>query len=293
MKAPAIDPAGRAGVPALTLSRRWRVLLVASLLALAPGLASAEAAQGDEWPTTPDRGPGSPRKIPWLRFSGDPNASVVVVPERGVHAREVVIVREHEPLTARQRRLLRRAERHAEKAAVLRKKAGDRETRDRYAVVVPALSVVHAPPAPPAPPRPVVVQRATPEVHVVHVEHEEHEEHEEHDDCRDEHERDDDDGDDGHERGPVVIDAGKISADIERQVAQALREADVERKVEHALRQVERAREQTERARERAQRDGERAREQAERAREGVERAREGAQRARERAERDRQRGRR
>jgi hypothetical protein len=280
------------------------VLLAATLLALAPGLASAEAAQGDEWPTTPDRGPGSPRKIPWLRFSGDPNASVVVVPERGVHAREVVIVREHEPLTARQRRLLRRAERHAEKAAVLRKKAGDRETRDRYAVVVPALSVVHAPPAPPAPPRPVVVQRATPEVHVVHVEHEEHEEHDEHEDCRDEDEGDDDDG---HEHGPVVIDAGRISADIERQVAQALREADVERKVERALRQVERAREQTERARERAreqareqverareraERDGERAREQAERGREQAERARERAQRA-ERAERDRQRGRR
>lgn len=227
-----------AAIDSSTTMRRWRVLVGALLLALTPGLAGAT--ETEEWPTTPDRGRGSPKKIPWMRFSGDLNAQVVtLVPGRAVQAQEVVVVREHEP-SRRERRLLRRAKRLAEKAARLRAKVGSRGT---YAVVVPAVSVVPVVQtvqvAPPAPPRPVVVQRGRPEVQVVHLERAHEDE-----SCDD----DDDDHDDDDERHvPVVIDADRLSADVERQVERALRDA-------------ERAQERAERARERARRDAERGR---------------------------------
>src|SRR5688572_6033139 len=105
MRVPAIDPAGPAGVAALAAHpfRRWRALLGALLLALLPGVANAGGSEPEEWPTAPDHGPKTVTRIPWLRFSGDPNAPALVLGnvERG---REVLVVREKE-LTGRQRRL--------------------------------------------------------------------------------------------------------------------------------------------------------------------------------------------
>jgi hypothetical protein len=227
MRAPAIDPAGVAGVAAPHSFRRWRALLGGLLLALLPGFAIA--GESEEWPTAPDRGERPVTRIPWMRFSGDPNVPVEVLGgvERG---REVLVVREKE-LTGRQRRLLRRADRKAEKAAELRKKAGARGTAVEYAVVVPAVRHVEA-----SPPRTIVIDQRRPKgpnVQVVRMDRE-------HDGC-DEHEHED-----IEVHAPVVIDAERLSRDVER-------------RVEQALRQAERARERAQRDQERAHRDHERA----------------------------------
>jgi len=243
MTARAIDPAGHAGFAAFaatTTIRRWRALLGALLLALTPGLASA--AEPEEWPTTPDRGPQRATGIPWMRFSGDPNQPVEVLGQLG-HGRQVLVVREQE-LTGRQRRLIRRAERHAEKAAKLRKKAG---TTGVYAVVVPDVQRIQS-----APTRTVVIDPRRPKVQVVRLDRE-------HDGC-DEHE----DEDEVEVHAPVVLDTEQLSKDVERQVARALREAErmkarAERDAERAQRGAERGRRHGEAARravERAMRDG-------------------------------------
>lgn len=229
MKAPAIELAGRAGVAAPaapTLNRRWHALLGALLLALAP--ATAGAAEAEEWPTASDRGPRTPTRIPWMTFSGDPNAPVVV-PGSVVDGRQVVVVREREP-TRRERRLMRRADRLAEKAARLRAKAGTRDRR--YAVVVPVVPVQVAAPA--SPPRTVVVEHRRPKVQVVHLEagHA-------HDGCDDDHEEADEREAIVERHVPVVIDGERISADVERQVARALRDAEKARA--RAEREAERA----------------------------------------------------
>jgi hypothetical protein len=223
MKAPANAPV--AAPAASTFLCRSRALLGALLLALTPGLASA--GESEEWPTTPDRGRRDVKKVPWMRFSGDPT-ELVVVPGQTAHAREVLVVREQE-LTRRQRRLLRRADRRAEKAARLREKAGAHETRSAYALVVP---VVHE--APPAPP-PVVVEAPHPRVHVVHHEHEQ-------ESC-------DESEVEAAAHVPVVIDVQRISADVER----------AHRDAQRAHERAQRAHERAERARERAHRDAERS----------------------------------
>lgn len=222
---PAIHPAGHAGVAATaapTTLPRWRVLLGALLLALTPGLATAGAAEPEEWPTVPDQGPRSPTRIPWMTFSGDSSAPVfAMVPGQTVHAHEVVVVREHE-LTRRQRRLLRRAERHAEKAARLRAKTGAHAPRGAYAMVVPVAQA--------AAPRPVAVE--PPRVHVVNVASEHEHESE---DCAQ------------PERAaapgvPVTIELEQLSADIQRQVERALRDAHRAReRAERSMRHAERA----------------------------------------------------
>lgn len=227
-KTPVNAPAGRAGVAA-SAAPTVRVLLGALLLALTPGTASA--GEPEEWPTTPDRGRGEVKRVPWMRFSGDPNDQVVV--GQLAHAREVVVVREPE-LTPRQRRLLRRADRRAAKAARLRDRAGTHDTR--YAVVMPVEA-----PAPPQ--RSVIVEAPSPHVQVVHHEQES---------C--------------HEAEvevpvhvPVVVDVERLSLDVQRQVERAHRDA--ERAHERAQREHERALREHERAqrdRERAQRDAER-----------------------------------
>lgn len=264
MTARVIDPAGQAGSAAFaapTMFRRWRAWFGALLLTLTPGLVSA--AESEEWPTAPDRGPRSETRIPWMRFSGDPNQPVQVLGqlERG---QQVLVVREQE-LSGRQRRLLRRAERHAEKAAKLRKKAAARGAQGMYAMVVPVAQ-------PAAPARTVVIDQRRPKVQVVRLDRE-------HEGC-DEREAGD------HVHVPVVIDAEQLSEDVERQVEQALREVerikvvdagqisrDVERQVAQALREAERARARAQRDAERSQRDVERARRQGEAARRAVERA--------------------
>lgn len=256
MRFPAIDPAGPAGVAAPAAPhplRRWRALLGALLLALLPAAANAEV---EEWPTTADRGPRTTAtRIPWLRFSGDPNAPVELLGgvERG---REVLVVREPE-LTGRQRRLLRRAERHAAKAAKLRDKVGPRATRGEYAIVVPATPRVQ-----PTPTRTVVIDQRRPNVQVVRLGRE--------DDGCDEREVEairseviEVEGPD-EMHGPMIIDARRLARDVERQAQRAVRDA-------------ERARDRAQRAQERAQRDAERAaehgRQRGEEARREVERA--------------------
>lgn len=258
MRVPAIDPAGSAGV-ALHSIRRWRAVLGGLLLALLPGFAIA--GESEEWPTAPDRGERPVTRIPWMRFSGDPNLPVEVLGdvERG---REVLVVREKE-LTGRQRRLLRRADRKAEKAAELRKKAGARGTAVEYAVVVPMVRQ-----APVSQPRTIVIDQRRPQgpkVQVVRMDRE-------HDGCdeHEEHARSEEHEHDIEEHAPVVIDAERLSKDVERQVEQALRHA--------------------EQARDRAQRDQERAQRHHERAQRGAAHGRrrhEAAAREVERAMRD------
>lgn len=257
MRISVIDPAGVAGVAPHSI-RRWRAVLGGLLLALLPGFAIA--GESEEWPTAPDRGEKPVTRIPWMRFSGDPNAPVEVLGnvERG---REVLVVREKE-LTGRQRRLLRRADRKAEKAAELRKKAGVRGTAVEYAVVVPTVRQVEV-----SPPRTIVIDQRRPKgpnVQVVRLDRE-------HDGCdeREEHARSEE-HEHVEEHAPVVIDAERLSKDVERQVEQALRHA--------------------ERARERAQRDQERAHRGHERAQRGAAHGRrrhEAAAREVERAMRD------
>lgn len=229
-KTPVNAPAGRAGVAA-SAAPTVRVLLGALLLALTPGTASA--GEPEEWPTTPDRGRGEVKRVPWMRFSGDPNDQVVV--GQLAHAREVVVVREPE-LTPRQRRLLRRADRRAAKAARLRDRVGTHDTR--YAVVMPVEA-----PAPPQ--RSVIVEAPHPHVQVVHHEQES---------C---HEAEAEVEVPVHV--PVVVDVERLSLDVRRQVERAHRDA--ERAHERAQREHERALREHERAqrdRERAQRDAER-----------------------------------
>jgi hypothetical protein len=264
MTAPVNVPAGRAGVAARagsTIKRRGCVLLGALLLASSPGLARAGTSGSEEWPTTPDRGPRTATRIPWLRFSGDPTAQVVMVPGQAVPAQQVVVVREAE-LSRRQARLLRRAERHAAKAAELRRKAGERR-RDAYAVVVPVVQAT-----PPAPPRTVVVEHhRRPNVQVVHLDrehaHEGCDEHDHESELAEVEALEDDEADEDEGHPPVVIDVERLSADVERQVERALRDAERAREQagrarEQAGRARERAHEQAERGRERSQRDAER-----------------------------------
>lgn len=254
MRVPAIDPAGVAGDAPRSI-RRWRALLGGLLLALLPGFASA--GESEEWPTAPDRGERPVTRIPWMRFSGDPNMPVEVLGnvERG---REVLVVREKE-LTGRQRRLLRRADRKAAKAAELRKKAGARGTQVEYAVVVPAVRQVEA-----SPPRTIVIDQRRPrgprgpKVQVVRMDRE-------HEGCdeREQHVRSEVHEHDIEVHAPVVIDSERISRDVER----ALREG--ERARERAMRDAERA----QRHQERAHRDADQGRRRGEAAGREVERA--------------------
>lgn len=273
MRAPEIALPGRAAA-AFTLTSRWRALLGALLLTLTPGLSSADAAGSEDWPTVPDNGPRTTKRVPWMSFSGDPSAPVLAAGHT-THAHEVVVVREHEP-TRRERRLQRRAERHAAKAAKLRAKAGPPSSH--ATVLVP---VVHmAPPAPPAPPRTVLLERGHPSVHVVRLAQAPTHEH---DDCdEDDHDDDDDSGlaaelealaaevdalevDTRELHVPVVIDIEGLPADVQRQVERDHRDAaraheQAERGRERAQEHAERARERAERARERAHRDARRSR---------------------------------
>lgn len=254
MTARAIDPAASAASPML---RRWRVVLGALLLTLAPSLASADEAE--EWPTTPDRGPGEVTRIPWMRFSGDPNQPVEVLGQLGrvERGQEVLVVREKEP-SRREKRLLRRAKRHAEKAARLRAKAGPNETY--RTVVVPVVQPVGV-----VQPRTVVIDRGQPQVHVVNLADGD-------DSCQKDKRRGHGSGHaHGHGHGPghppVVIDAERISRDVERQVERALRDAErAQRGQERAEREAERAQREAERAGERGRRRGEAAAREVERA---------------------------
>jgi hypothetical protein len=193
-------------------ARRRRGLLGAGLLALvafgAPGL-SVAAAHGPraprEWPTAPERG------------RGPSHAQVVVLaPHHEAHAHDWLVVEEPQPQTARQRRLLRRAERHAKKAEKLRAKSGVKAQA--------AYKVIHVPVAP-ARPLDVAV------VHHTGCEHEEPPK---------------------IVLPQIVLPrlalAGveEMAADVERQVEHALRGA------ERSLERAERARERAERAQQQA-----------------------------------------
>lgn len=214
MQAPAIYPAGHAGVAASAappMRRPWGTLLGALLLTLTP-MASAAATEPEEWPTSSDRGPRSPTRIPWLRFSGDPAAPVLVaVPGQALHAHEVVVLREQE-LSRRQRRLLRRAERHAEKAARLRARAGTPASRDTYVMVVPAVQA-----APPA--HPVTVMH--PQVHAVRLDSEH-----ESDDC--------DESDHGSEHARERAERARERAERARERAERDAERTMQRERHHS-----------------------------------------------------------
>lgn len=249
--------------------RRWRGLarVAAGLLALVVfgGASVASATEAREWPTSPDNGPGQGRQCGHGHGHGAGGMAVLaVMPEEALAAGEVVYVAERQELTRRQKRLLRRAERHARKAAKLRAKSG---ADDRQVVVVarPAMrvptsyAVVRGGQVVPVRvvgagcevgeprhrPKIVVAQGEAPRVAVARRA------------PRKEH-------------GPEGLDAAALAATIERELAGIDLDGladEVSREVERALREVERAHARVDAAQAKATRHAERAERKAEQAR--------------------------
>ncbi|HEY8376541.1 MAG TPA: hypothetical protein VIK91_08635 [Nannocystis sp.] len=223
----------------------WRcaALVLALFGFAAPALVPVRAeAHGErEWPTYPDEGPKTAQHYVLV-----PASEVLAERPQAVEGGELFVVKKREEPTRRQKRLLRRAERHARKAAELRKKSG----------VDDKLYVVAAPRArcDTGAPKVVVAQGGPTRIvikghpgkkkdRVVRIE-----------------------GLDAARE--VVVDLAAIQADIDRQVAGALRAAEraqsgtgraVELSVEKAMRtvaKVVRSSEAIARTLERALRDG-------------------------------------
>lgn len=151
---PEIDLAGSAARPTVDWRERWALrcrglIAAACVLAVGSPALSADAdacdtrhvvraADDGEWPTAPDRGPGS---VHVSRSSATP--VLLVTSHDFAHGHDYVVVHRPPKLTARQRRLLRRAERHARKAARLREKSGA-DTAQYVQVARPAAYVIHS-----------------------------------------------------------------------------------------------------------------------------------------------------